>query len=310
MFRFPVPSPDQLRLLTCAAATAPDVPITRWAKTLWADRAAPRGDSGLTLDISLAVRGDGHDVCRFSVNDRGAPHAFRDAVRSVASRWGSPSTDLLDRFFAIAAPGLVQTTVGVKAVTGRPTRISLYYEELSMAPDQGRRITEQLAGLAGVPTPEGQPPLAAAIDVQVGSPLSFKWYLSVIDRPRQAGSPPLPGSLEAFRSRLPFRRGRRTLLVARRSAAEGPVGRKLLWVPEVRQSGDVSATWTTVLALTEALKLPASRSAGALLRASQDDAFYPDLVSLDTDDAGVPSGLTVYVAVRPDAGKKRRAKSM
>ena len=84
-------------------------------------------------------------------------------------------------------------------------------------------------------------------------------------------------------------------------------GRKLIWVPEVR-FGDPGATWEAVRSIRDRLRLPASRPASVLSELAQEGDLYPDLVSLDTDAAGVPAALTVYVAVLP--GKNRLANSM
>jgi len=257
---------------------------------------APRG-AGLTVDGSFAMRGDGLDVARFSVNDRGAPGPFRAAVRDLAGRWGFPAPDVLDAFFAAAPPGRVQTTIGVKA-RGLPERVSLYFEELSMAPDGGRTIAVAVAALAGVDPPAGRP-LAVAVDVGPAGVLALKSYRPAVDRPDRPGAPPLPGSLEAFRRRLPFRRGERRLLVAERVGPAGRAGRKLIWVPEVRHSGDARRCWAAAASLRRALRLPLTRSSRALDGLATDAAMYPDLVSLDADGDGVPQGLTVYVAVRP-----------
>jgi len=288
------------RLLDAVASTVePPPPVAAWADALLGERPTPRRGSGLTLDGSLSLRGDGRDVARFSVNDRGAPAGFRARLRELAAGWGFPSPALLDAFFAVAPPGRVQTTVGVKAAGAAPDRVSLYFEELTMAPDRGRAIADATAGLTGLPGGD-DPPMAVALDVSRAGVVAFKRYVAAVDLPDRPGAPPLPGSLEAYRRRLPFRRGERRLLIATRTDPGGVLrGRKLLWVPEVRQSGDVRAVWGTVGSLRRALRLPLTRSSRALDLLAADGAMYPDLVSLDADGDGVPEGLTVYVAVRP-----------
>jgi len=252
------------------------------------------------------LRGDGSATARFSANDRGDPVGFRRALADLPLE---PS--LLARFLEGAAPGRVQTTVGAKwSRATEPERLTLYFEELSMAPDGGSWIAQHVARLADATPPEGA--LAVALDVRPGhtEPLAFKAYLPRVDRRGAPGGAPLPGSLEAFRRALPFHeRGTRRMLVATRWAPGGArTGHKLLWVPEVRFA-DPRAVWDHTQALRERLKLPPSRPGSALDVLASDPEMYPDLVSLDSDADGVPRSLTVYVAVSP-WGKKRRASSM
>ena len=185
-----------------------------------------------------------------------------------------------------------------QAVTGAPL------EELSMTAD-APAIVRALADWVGAPP---GPAIAVAVDLLPGqpAPVSLKLYAPAVDRPGARDPRVLPGALEAYRARLPYTRGTRRMLFATRAHTK-LIGRKLLWVPEVRHSGDVGAVWTAVDGLRMALQLPSS-APGDALDSIPRAICYPDLVSLDTDADGVPDGLTVYVANRP--GKNRRASSM
>jgi hypothetical protein len=212
---------------------------------------------------------------------------------------------------AVAEAGSVQTTIGLKwTAPGTPSRLTLYFEELSMVPDRGLAIARELADQVGV-APPSEPPSAAAVDYRRGEIIALKLYHAAVDRPNRPGAAPLPGSIEAFRRRLPFHVDRRTrrLLIAQRFDPEGGlVGRKLLWVPEVRHGGDPPAVWDVVASLISALQLPESPPCAALRSLQADPAMYPDLVSLDTDAAGTPEGLTVYVAVLPERNSPPEAR--
>ncbi len=71
---------------------------------------------------------------------------------------------------------------------------------------------------------------------------------------------------------------------------------------EARDDAGAARAWAFVDAAREALRLPLSRPARAMdaLRArwNHEGRLYPDLVSLDLDDAEQPSGLTVYVSIK------------
>ncbi len=261
------------------------------------------------VDVSFALLGDGSGGARFSINDKGEPEAFRARLTEQASALGlRPET--LAEFFAIAAPGEVQTTLGVKwpASGGEPERLSLYYEELCQSP-RAEEIVDGMARLGGLSaTPRDESPLpagSACVDFANSVAVAFKDYRSVVEQD-PAAAVQLPANLERYRRALPRDRklGTRRYLWARRFDPGGVLrGHKILWLSEAQEPLLAERAWKLVDRLRRELHLPPSRPAEALeqLRAQslpEDTYLYPDLVSLDTDADDTPRGLVIYVSVK------------
>jgi len=259
------------------------------------------------LDLSFELRADGQPRARFSVNDKGEPETFRTRLRGAEL---ALPTAPLEGLLALAAPGHVQTTLGVKwgAAGGAPARVSVYLEELFGVPDaeQIRAGTFGLLGLRAPPPMAGLLPVSVCLDFAAGQVVAVKDYFMATERP---GDPPvdLPPGLAAHRDRFPVHpvNGHRRYLVARRLDPDGrPTGSKLLWMSEVHRNETLSWAWAEVDRLRVELRLPPSPTAAALdaLRTgwphAPDTFLHPDLVSLNAGPDGEPDALLIYTSLR------------
>ena len=238
------------------------------------------------LDVSFALGADG---ARFSLNDKDEAVPFRERLRSCV---GGPA---LESFLALSPPGLVQTTVGLKARDGEIQRISLYYEELPLDA-AGEALRQSALRLAGVSAPSALPPVAVCLDLDPrGLLVGAKDYGLV-----EGDEGPFPEE----RARFPAHpvTGNRRFLYARRFAPGGALeGSKLMWMSETHRPSDVARAWAEVDRLRAGL--PADRASRALDKLRQSwsfsDAFlHPDLLSTDRDADGRVRAVLAYVSVR------------
>ncbi|MFO0685367.1 MAG: hypothetical protein U0234_25135 [Sandaracinus sp.] len=246
---------------------------------------------------------------RFSLNDKGEPAAFRARLRRALPAMGIDA-QLLDRFLAIAAPGRVQTTVGVKwsADASAPERVSLYFEELYRDPAhaQIRDDVFALVGLEAPPVPEGARPVSVCIDCTREGPVALKSYDVLTDTPTTRARE-VPPSLEEAVASLPFHpiHGARRYMIATRRAPTGrDLGHKLLWITEVHRPSLARWAWDQVDAWRRRWGTDVHPDVARALDELRgdptfDDAtfLYPDLVGLNTDASSEPR-LLVYVSVR------------
>ncbi len=272
-----------------------DVPLTaeraRWFK----------------LDVSFALTAARH--ARFSVNDKGEPIAFRDRAERLLPRLGLPA-GAIRRFFDVAAPGRVQTTLAVKWSAAReaPDRITLYLEELARDRHhaQIRRDVFGLGGLAAPAVPDGAVPVAVCIDYARGVPVAFKSYDMFVDGPGAANHAVPPALVDALAA-LPAHpvSGTRRYMLASRTAPDGTaLGHKLLWITEVHRPELGQWAWAHVDAWRASW---AQHAHPAVARALDElrarwaygpGAFLsPDLVCLNADASGERE-LIVYVSLR------------
>jgi ferredoxin len=267
---------------------------------------AARTAGRFKLDVSFAFTSARH--ARFSVNDKGEPEAFRERLLGAATAFHLDPARLRTQL-AIAAPGVVQTTVGVKwrAEQAIPERVSLYFEELTRSADHPR-IRSEVFGLLGVPAPPipaGALPIAVCIDYSEDRLVAVKSYDAVAD-PNGGRASDVTEDLRAVRDALPFHpaRGTRRYMLATRWAPGGVLtGRKLLWMTELHRASLLPWAWAEVDRVRESVARDVDPAAGAALdrlRASwahAPDAFlFPDLVAFNV--GGGDDALIVHVSTR------------
>lgn len=258
------------------------------------------------VDASFALDRSGAAHARFSVNDKGEPDAFRERLRRADL--GLPAD--LDDYLAIAPPGEVQTTLGVKwsAAGGPPQRTTVYFEELQDCPRAAEIIDAVFRWGLHRPAPPAPPllPVSVCLDFSGGRVVAARDYHLVLESSDQAAVP-LPAAQEEFRRGFaldPVRRTRRYLLARRFGPGGDPTGSKLLWVSEAHTPAAVAWAWSQVDRLRAAWNLPetaTSRAMGALRagwRHGTAATLYPDLVSMDADATMTPRALLTYVSVK------------
>ena len=266
-----------------------------------------RAAAAFKLDVSF-VSGPGRHA-RFSVNDKMEPLGFRQRLQRQGASVGCRSQVLQD-FFAVAAPGEVQTTLGVKYLGGSatPNRVSLYYEELSQT-DRGSEIRASTFGLLGLQPPPlavGYAPNAVCIDYRDGLVVGAKCYDVTLERQGSAPAP-LPSCLDQIRSRLPWHptmNTRRYMRVHRVDAGGADAGCKLLFMTEVHEPAHARRAFAFAAALLEqygpvddVVQSAFDQLADATATATH-HFYFPDLIGLNVDATGKPESAVVHVSVR------------
>ncbi len=266
-----------------------------------------RAAATFKLDVSF-VSGPGRHA-RFSVNDKMEPVAFRERLKRHVTVLGCQPQALRD-FFAVAAPGEVQTTVGVKYLDGSatPDRVSLYYEELSQS-DRSSEIRASTFGLLGLQPPplaDGYVPNAVCIDYRNGVAVGAKCYDVTLER-RGSTPAPLPSCLNEVRTRLPWHpvmNTRRYMRVHRVDAGGADAGCKLLFMTEVHDPAHSRSAFALAASLLEQYGPVNAAVQGAFDELSLATAtathhyYYPDLIGLNVDAAGRAESAVAHVSVR------------
>ncbi len=252
------------------------------------------------VDVQFALGGAG---ARFSLNDKGEEAAWRKRVWEASRRIRVPAA-AIDGFFDLSPPGAVQTTIALKwgPRGGRPL-VSLYFEELLRSAAGPGLVDRVLAPFSRrAPPPAGGVPAAVCLDFHDGRVVAGKDYWSYAERP---GAPMrLPGALRRFLDLFPFHpvHGSRSFMLARRFTSRGLAGHKLLWRSEAQDAATAAAARATVDRVRARLRVPDSapgRALDALIAGWRHESFlYPDLVALNTDAAGRPEGLLVYLSIK------------
>ena len=299
----PVPDSAIQRLLASVDECAGrETGVAEWIDIAVASRAARRFKLDVSFDFGARRQ------ARFSVNDKDEPEAFRERLLARLPSFGL-ARGVVREFFAIASPGRVQTTFGLKwGVEGTRDRVSLYFEELAGDPEseQIRRDVFRLADVRVPPVPTGARPVSVCIDYVDGVPLAVKSYDVFTDRPGDV-NPHVPDSVRGAVEALSLHpvNGTRRYMVASRHAPGGvELGHKLLWMSEVHRPQLANWAWDRVDAWRAEWGHhgPAAVTA-AFDRLRRDWSFgdaaflYPDLVGLNVGASATPE-LVVYVSIR------------
>ncbi len=266
-----------------------------------------RAAEAFKLDVSF-VSGPGRHA-RFSINDKMEPEDFRGRLQRQSAALGL-RRETLQEFFAVAAPGEVQTTVGVKYLNGSatPNRVSLYYEELNQS-ERGSEIRDATFGLLRLQPPplaDGYAPNAVCIDYGNGVAIGSKCYDVTLER-QDGPLPSLPSCLDQIRARLPWhptRNTRRYMRVGRVDAQGAGTGCKLLYMTEVHEPAHARPAFEFAAALLEQYGPVDAVVRGAFDELSAATAtetrhyYYPDLIGVNVDAAGKPESAVVHVSMR------------
>ncbi|HMR05901.1 MAG TPA: hypothetical protein PKA88_08985 [Polyangiaceae bacterium] len=250
---------------------------------------------------------------RFSVNDKGEAARFREHLEQNLSQLDL-DPDQAAAFFAVAPPGEVQTTLGLKYRGGeaKPERVSLYFEELANSP-RGAAIRSATCALLGQPAPALAPgfqPNAVCVDYCGGRAVAVKCYdvtLQHRDTHSSASEAALPGSLQRIARGLPWHpetSSRRFMLAGRIGAGGRLLGKKLLFMTEAHGAAhaEQAFAFADTLIAQAPEKNEAVSTAYAQLRGTGPDAtghfFYPDLIGVNLNAEDGLESVVVHVSVR------------
>lgn len=252
------------------------------------------------LDVSVGLQPGA--VPRFSVNDTGEPADFRRRLLNAGPHLGLES-DWLNGFLALSSPGDGQTTASVKWERDG-LRVGLYFEELHTHSDPSG-CREKVCQYLGIECPPVGVGLlgAVCVDFMAGRPIGFKEY-RMVDLNDDLS---LPVGLAAFARKIPRHPGngqRRALLASRWDAVGQRTGHKLLWMTEATRPAFAARAWEEAFNLFRETGLPAGDNLEVVRRLvhlwpSGERCFvYPDLVSLNVDEAGRPEKVLLYVSLK------------